>query len=169
MKDCRNCGEKLESNIENKDKFILVQFLTYGNTYTDNLTRIRKEVDDIKKEFGENSIYYQEFNEDQKNVDFRERLAVFSLGNILLLMQRYNKICSLIIEYLLVQDKNKIFGIYEHKKNEVSDRIRDHNGCPACANKVLFKGYNETFCRKIEKVLEWTDEMGKIIYTTYFE
>ncbi len=37
----------------------------------------------------------------------------------------------------------------------VADRTRDNTGCPACANKVLFKGYNDLATRFPEIAKEW--------------
>ena len=37
----------------------------------------------------------------------------------------------------------------------VSDRTSGHNGCPTCANKVLFKGYNDLATRFPEIAKEW--------------
>ena len=37
----------------------------------------------------------------------------------------------------------------------VSDRTRGHNGCPACANKSLFNGYNDLATRFPEIAKEW--------------
>ena len=98
----------LEKNIDQKEKTILIEILSYKNSYKENLDRIHEEVNKIKKEFGEDSIYYEEFNEDEKNVSLEELLGLFSFGNIFLLLQRWNKICSLVNLYLYAQKKNKI-------------------------------------------------------------
>ena len=37
----------------------------------------------------------------------------------------------------------------------VSDRTRDHNGCPACANKVLVKGFNDLATKFPDIAKEW--------------
>ena len=113
----------LEKNNDVKDKFILVQLLTYNHSNNNNLPRIREEIEKIKIEFGDDSVYYEEFDEDGKSIDYRERLALFSLGNVFLVMQRYNRICSMIIEYLLVQNKDKIFGIIVNESNSTPPKI----------------------------------------------
>ena len=114
----------LEENLEQKDKTILIEILSYKNTYKENLQKIHEEVDKIKKEFGEDSIYYEEFNEDEKKVSMEELLGIFTLGNIFLLLQRYNTICSLVNIFLLAQKKNKIFGVIINESNPISPKIR---------------------------------------------
>ena len=118
----------LTENKEQQGKTILIQVLSYKNSYKENLDKIHEEVNKIKEEFGEDSIYYEEFNEDENNVSLEELLAIYSLGNIFLLLQRYNKICSLVNLYLLVQDKNKdknkIFGVIINESNSLSPKIR---------------------------------------------
>ena len=114
----------LEENKEQKGKTILVEILSYKNSYKENLDRIHEEVNKIKKEFGEDSIYYEEFNEDEKNISLEELLGLFSLGNIFLLLQRWNKICSLVNLYLYAQKKNKIFGVIINESNSISPKIR---------------------------------------------
>ena len=116
----------LTENQEQQGKTILVQILSYKNSYKDNLEKIHEEVNKIKVEFGEDSIYYEEFNEDEKNISLEEQLAIYSLGNIFLLLQRYNKICYLVNLYLLVQNKNKnkIFGVIINESNSISPKIR---------------------------------------------
>ena len=116
----------LNENQDQQGKTILVEILSFKNTYKENLEKIHEEVNKIKKEFGEDSIYYEEFNEDEKNISLEELLSIFSLGNIFLILQRYNKICSLVNLYLLVQkkDKNKIFGVIINESNSISPKIR---------------------------------------------
>ena len=117
----------LNENIDQKGKIILIEILSYKNSYKENLDKIHEEVNKIKKEFGEDSIYYEEFNEDENNVSLEEQLAIFSLGNIFLLLQRWNKICSLVNLYLLVQNQNKldkIFGVIINESNPISPKIR---------------------------------------------
>ena len=117
----------LDENPDEKGKTILIEILSYKNSYKDNLDKIHEEVNKIKKEFGEDSIYYEEFNEDENNVSLEEQLAIFSLGNIFLLLQRWNKICSLVNLYLLVQNQNtnnKIFGVIINESNPISPKIR---------------------------------------------
>ena len=117
----------LDENPDEKGKTILIEILSYKNSYKENLDKIHEEVNKIKKEFGEDSIYYEEFNEDENNVSLEEQLAIFSLGNIFLLLQRWNKICSLVNLYLLVQNQNsvnKIFGVIINESNPISPKIR---------------------------------------------
>ena len=114
----------LEQNKEEKGKFILIEILSYKNTYKNNLERIHNEVKKIKDEFGEDSIYYEEFNEEEKNISTEELIGIFSLGNILFLLQRWNKICSLVNLYLLVQNQNKIFGVIVNESNSISPKIK---------------------------------------------
>ena len=114
----------LEENKEQQGKTILVQLLSYKNSYKENLDKIHEEINKIKKEFGEDSIYYEEFNEDEKNVSLEELLGLFSLGNIFLLLQRWNKICSLVNLFLYIQKKNKIFGVIINESNSISPKIR---------------------------------------------
>ena len=114
----------LEENKEQKDKTILIEILTYKNIYKENLQKIHEEVDKIKKEFGEDSIYYEEFNEDEKNVSLEELLGIFTVGNIFLILQRYNTICSLVNIFLLAQKKDKIFGVIINESYPISPKIR---------------------------------------------
>ena len=114
----------LNENNEEIGKTILVEILSYKNSYKENLERIHEEVNKIKAEFGEDSIYYEEFNEEENNISLEEQLAIFSLGNIFLLLQRYNKICCLVNQYLLVQKKDKIFGVIINESNSISPKIR---------------------------------------------
>ena len=58
----------LEQNKEKKGKIILIEILSYKNTYKVNLDVIHNEVKKIKEEFGEDSIYYEEFNEEENNI-----------------------------------------------------------------------------------------------------
>ena len=114
----------LNENPDKKGKTILVEILSYKNTYKENLDKIHEEVNKIKKEFGEDSIYYEEFSEDENNISIEELLGIFSLGNIFLLLQRWNKICSLVNLYLLAQKKDKIFGVIINESNSISPKIR---------------------------------------------
>ena len=116
----------LEQNKEKQGKTILIEILSYKNTYKDNLERIHEEVKKIKDEFGEDSIYYEEFNEEEKNISTEEVIGIFILGNILFLLQRWNKICSLVNLYLLVQNQNKdkIFGVIINESNSISPKIK---------------------------------------------
>ena len=114
----------LDKNKEQQGKTILIEILSYKNAYKDNLKRIHEEVDKIKKEFGEDSIYYEEFNEEEQKVTLEELLGIFTLGNIFLLLQRYNTICSLVNIFLLAQKKNKIFGVIINESNPISPKIR---------------------------------------------
>ena len=116
--------ENKETNQEDKNKIILVEILSYKNTYKENLDRIHNEIKKIKEEFGEDSIYYEEFNEDEKNISLEELLGLFSSSNIFLIIQRWNKICSLVNLYLLAQNKNKIFGVIINESNPISPKIR---------------------------------------------
>ena len=114
----------LEQNKEKKGKFILIEILSYKNTYKNNLERIHEEVKKIKDEFGEDSIYYEEFDEENNNISYQELIAIFTLGNILFMLQRWNKICSLVNIYLLVQNQNKIFGVIINESNSISPKIK---------------------------------------------
>ena len=114
----------LNENKEQQGKTILVEILLYKSTYKENLDKIHEEVDKLKKEFGEDSIYYEEFYEDENIVSLEELLGLFSLGNIFLLLQRWNKICSLVNLYLFAQKKNKIFGVILSESNSISPKIR---------------------------------------------
>ena len=115
----------LEQNKEKKGKIILIEILSYKNTYKINLDVIHNEVKKIKEEFGEDSIYYEEFNEEENNISNEELIGLFSLGNILFILQRWNKICSLVNLYLLVQkNPNKIFGVIINESNSISPKIK---------------------------------------------
>ena len=114
----------LEHNKEKQGKTILIEILSYKNTYKVNLERIHEEVKKIKDEFGEDSIYYEEFNEEEKNISTEEVIAIFTLGNILFILQRWNKICSLVNLYLLVQNQEKIFGVIINESNSISPKIK---------------------------------------------
>lgn len=114
----------LEENHEKKGKIILIEILSYKNTYKNNLERIHEEVKKIKDEFGEDSIYYEEFNEEEKNISTEELIGIFTLGNILFSLQIWNKICSLVNLYLLVQNQEKIFGVIINESNSISPKIK---------------------------------------------
>ena len=130
----------LEENKDQQGNTILVEILSYKNTYKENLTKIHEEVNKIKKEFGEDSIYYEEFNEDKQNISLEELLGLFSLGNIFLLLQRWNKICSLVNLYLLVQKKDKIFGVIINESNSISPKIRSIYRINPYSIDEIFKG-----------------------------
>ena len=78
----------------------------------------------IKDEFGEDAIYYEEFNEEEKNISIEELIGIFTLGNILFSLQIWNKICSLVSLYLLVQNTSKIFGVIINESNLKSPKIK---------------------------------------------
>ena len=95
----------LEHNKDKQGKIILIEILSYKNTYKMNLDIIHNEVKKIKEEFGDDSIYYEEFNEEENNISNEELIGLFTLGNILFILQRWNKISSLVNIYLLVQNQ----------------------------------------------------------------
>ena len=114
----------LEQNPEKQGKIILIEIISYKNTYKKNLDRIHSEVKKIKDEFGEDAIYYEEFNEEEKNISIEELIGIFTLGNILLSLQIWNKICSLVNLYLLVQNNSKIFGVIINESNLKSPKLK---------------------------------------------
>ena len=130
----------LDENKDQQGKTILVEILSYKNTYKENLEKIHEEVNKIKNEFGEDSIYYEEFNEDENNVSLEELLGLFSIGNIFLLLQRWNKICSLVNLYLLTQKKDKIFGVIINESNSISPKIRSIYRINPYSIDEIFKG-----------------------------
>ena len=114
----------LEHNKDKQGKIILIEILSYKNTYKMNLDIIHNEVKKIKEEFGDDSIYYEEFNEEENNISNEELIGLFTLGNILFILQRWNKISSLVNIYLLVQNQNKIFGVIINESNSISPKIK---------------------------------------------
>ena len=114
----------LEQNLEKQKKIILIEIISYKSTYKKNLERIHAEVKKIKDEFGEDAIYYEEFNEEEKNISIEELIGIFTLGNILFSLQIWNKICSLVSLYLLVQNTSKIFGVIINESNLKSPKIK---------------------------------------------
>ena len=114
----------LEHNKDKQGKIILIEILSYKNTYKKNLDIIHNEVKKIKEEFGDDSIYYEEFNEEENNISNEELIGLFTLGNILFILQRWNKISSLVNIYLLVQNQNKIFGVIINESNSISPKIK---------------------------------------------
>ena len=116
----------LEQNKEKQGKTILIEIISYKNTYKNNLERINEEVKKIKNEFGEDSIYYEIFDEENKNISYEELIGIFTLGNILFSIQIWNKICSLVNIYLLIQNNipNKLFGVIINESNSISPKMK---------------------------------------------
>ena len=151
----------LQQNEEKKGKTILIELLCYKNTYKNNLERIHQEVKKIKEEFGNDSIYYEEYKEEEKNISTEELIGIFSLANILFSLQIWNKICSLVSLYLLVQDKNqdkeKKFGVILNESNSISPKIKSINRINPYNIQQIFSS--------IEKILNQENQIPMVIYS----
>ena len=150
----------LQKNKEQQGKTILIEILCYKNTYKMNLERIHQEVQKIKDEFGEDSIYYEEFNEDEKNISTEELIGIFTLANIFFSLQIWNKICCLVSLYLYVQNQNhsqdKIFGVIINESNAISPKIKSIN---------RINPYNiEQIFSSIDKIIEQENKIRMILY-----
>ena len=119
-----NCYKNyLEKNKFHHGKIILIEILIYNYSNKENLEIINEKINEIKKLYGEDYVYYEKFNEEEKNISLEELLVIFSLGNVLLLLQKWNPICSLIDYYLLLQNENKIFAVIVNENNPIYPKL----------------------------------------------
>lgn len=93
---------------ELKNKFVMVQMITHEkmNNKT-TLPLVQKLANEIKTAFGEGCLYI----EDIDNITLREQFALFSLCNVLLIMQMWNGLCTLANQFISLQSNDKPYGL----------------------------------------------------------
>ena len=105
-------------------KIILIQIIAFeaGKENKINQEIIQRSIKEITDEFGNDVIYYEEFHNNSFTVE--EQLALFSLGNILLILQLWRGLCTLANQFLSVQNEKKKFGMIIGETIGVSTKIK---------------------------------------------
>lgn len=107
---------------EMKDKIVLIQIITYDKTNKEKKisSNIEKITNEIIQENGEGCIHLQLI----ENIPVWEQLALFSLGNILMIMQMWNGLCTLANQFISLQSEQKIYGLIVNESVGISPTIK---------------------------------------------
>ena len=106
---------------ELKDKIILIQIITYdkGNGEQKLSQNVQTISNEIIKEFGEGCLLIEHI----QNISVWEQLALFSVCNILMIMQMWNGLCTLANQFISVQSGNKKHGMIVNESSGISPTI----------------------------------------------
>ena len=115
----------LEKHEEYKGKSILIQILKMNTDLeSKNISYIEKYVSHIKEKFGEDSISFQKYDQNENSINTKEEIALYTLCEILLILQKWRGICTSVNQFLLCKSTEKKFGLIISESIGVSSTVK---------------------------------------------
>ena len=147
----------LDRHEECKDKTILIQILKMNKDFEgENISYIEKYVSHIKEKFGEDSIYFQQYDQKDNIINTKEEIALYTLCEILFILQKWRGICTSVNQFLLCKNKDKKFGLIISESIGVSSTVK---------SPIRVNPFNKTeIVSAIEKILERPDYIKNDYY-----
>lgn len=106
---------------EMKNKIILLEIIIYDNTVEKKVNNvINEKYNDIVNKYGKDVIIIEE----REKFIVPEQLALFSLCNVLLVLQIWRGVCTLANQFIALQNENKFFGMVISESIGVSTNIK---------------------------------------------
>ena len=147
----------LDRHEECKGKTILIQILKMNKDFEgENISYIEKYVSHIKEKFGEDSIYFQQYDQKDNIINTKEEIALYTLCEILFILQKWRGICTSVNQFLLCKNKDKKFGLIISESIGVSSTVK---------SPIRVNPFNKTeIVSAIEKILERPDYIKNDYY-----
>lgn len=120
-------------------KMILIQIITYEPGKVDERKQemIKRNIQEIIDTYGKDAIYFEEFKDNSFSVE--EQLALFNLGNILLILQLWRGLCTLANQFIAIKEgKEQKCGLIIGETIGVSTKIKTAIRVnPYCKNELV--------------------------------
>ena len=146
----------LDTHEEYKGKSILIQILKLTDFDKNNISYIEKYVSHIKEKFGEDSISFQKYDQKENSINIKEEIALYTLCEILLILQKWRGICTSVNQFLLCKNAEKKFGLIISESIGVSLTVK---------SPIRVNPFNKNeLVSAIEKILNRPDDIKNDYY-----